>query len=280
MALDGRNQHLVLPVDRNPRQAVIAALVSPDGAKLGYIRQDVTSPVKVTDMLWVLDLATGRETNLGPISDSAFGWPNASTILTAAADQKALVLVTVPAGKRSTFLSVSDPALVTAYERARPGAGPPAHIGSDGMIGSGSSLRIAVWLAAANPRQSGAVTRPAEVVVAGSGPVITYAPRTPAAIKLSFGPDGLVLVQTGAGDNPTSWSTYVGTLPGPRLSAPIPFGMDGVIVNPAGNVLALQDSGSEIFVPTPAPACSFTPRCLHFTPLALPQGQTIQAWLP
>jgi hypothetical protein len=280
MTLDGRNQRLVLPADRNPDLSVIAALVSPDGARLAYIRQDVSSSVKVIDTLWVLDLGTGRRMSLGPVSDSAFGWRDSSTILTGAADQKSLVLVSVATGSRSTYLSVSDPALASTYERARPGAGPPASIGSDAMAGAGSSLRIAVWLAAADPRLSGGVTRPAEVVMAGSRPVVTYAPKTPEALSLSFGPGELILLETGAGDNPASWNTYVGTLPSTRLSAPIPFGMDGAVFNPAGNVIALQDSGSETLVPTPAPACNLTPHCLHFTPLGLPPGQTIQAWVP
>jgi len=280
MTLGGANGRLVLPADRNPRLSEIAALLSPDGSSLAYIRQDIASPTKVIDTLWVLDLATGRRTNLGPISDSAFGWRDASTILTGAPDGKSLVLVTVPSGNRSTFLSVSNPALVSAYERARPGAGLPASIGSDGMTGSGSSVRLAVWLAAADPHLTGGVTSPAEVVMADPRPVVTYAPRTPEALNLSFGPDGLVLLRTGAGDNPASWNTYVGTQAGERLSVPIPLGMDGALFNPAGNVIALQDAGTEVFVPTPAPACSHTRRCLHFTPVVWPQGQTIQAWLP
>lgn len=279
MTLDGANQRLVIPPDRNPQLSVIAALMSPDGKRLAYIRQDV-KPTKVTNTLWVLDMGTGRRVNLGAVSDSAFAWRDASTILTADPDQRSLVLVSVLTGNRSTYISVNDAALVNAYERGRPGAGPPAHIGSDGMAGSGSSALIAVWVAAANPRLSGGVTSPAEVVLAGSRPVVTYAPRTPEALGLSFGPHRLVLLQTGAGDNPGSWNTYVVALPGTRLSGPLPLGMDGVLLNPAGNVMALQDAGSETFVPTPAPACSVTAHCLHFTPVVLPQGWTIQAWLP
>lgn len=279
MTLDGAHQRLVLPADRNPQLSVIAALVSPDGTRLAYIRQDVT-PTKVTNTLWVLEMATGRRVNLGPVSDSAFAWRDSSTILTGAADQRTLVLVSVATGHRTIYLSVSDSALVGAYERARPGAGPPASIGSDGMIGSGSSVRIAVWLAAADPRVSGGFTSPAAVVMAGSRLVVTYAPSTPDALSLSFGPHALVLLQTGAGDNPASWNTYVGTLPGIHLSGPIPFGMDGAVFNPAGNVMALQDAESETFVPTPAPACSVTAHCLHFTPVGLPEGGTIQAWVP
>ncbi|HSR86941.1 MAG TPA: hypothetical protein VLM11_22400 [Streptosporangiaceae bacterium] len=279
MTFDGANQRLVLPADRNPQVSMIAAQVSPDGTQLAYIRQDMT-PTKVTNTLCVLEMATGRRVKLGMASDSAFAWRDASTILTAAADQRSLVLVSVPTGNRSTYLSVTDPALVSAYERARPGAGPPTSIGSDGMAGSGSSALIAVWLAAADPRLSGGVTSPADVVMAGSRPVATYAPRTPDALNLSFGPRGLVVLQTGAGDNPATWDTYVGSLRGPRLSVPVPFGMDGVIFNPAGDVMALRDAGNETFVPTPAPACRLTARCLHFTPIGLSQPGTIQAWLP
>ena len=279
MNLDGSGQRLVLPAGHDKKLDVIGALLSPDLSVLAYIRQDIISQADVTDTLWVLNLATGRRTDLGAIADTAFTWTDDATILTAAPGAKSLLLIDASTGRRSTYLTVTDPALVHAYERARPGTGPPTHIGSDGITGSGTSARIAVWLAAAT-RHLNMVTRPAEVVLAGRTPLVTYAPQTPEALSLTWGPDDLVLLQTGAGDGPGSWNTYAATLHSPRPSRPLPYGMDGATFNPAGNVIALQDSGIVTFAPTPRPACERTARCLKFPPAPLPQEGTVQAWIP
>src|SRR5215472_13118046 len=277
MTLNGSGQRLVRPAGHGKKLSVIGALPSPDGSALAYIRRDLVSATTVTDTLWVLNLATGQRTDLGAMFDSAFAWTGDATILTAAPGGKSLQLVSAATGRRTTYLTVSDPVLVHAYERARPGAGPPAYIGSDGIRGSGASSRLAVWLAAS---RNGGTFRPAEVVVADRTPLVTYAPPTPDALGFSWGPDGLVLLQTGAGDNPGSWNTYVATLQGPRLSRPWPFGMDGATFNPAGNVIALQDSGAVTFVPTPGPGCERSAECLSFRPPYPLQSGTLQAWIP
>lgn len=278
MRPDGSGQRLVLPAGHDKKLDVIAAQLSPDASKLAYIQQDVVSQVKVTDTAWVLDLATGKRTDLGAISDSAFAWLDDATILTTAPDGKSLVLISAATGRTSRYVSVTDPALVGAYEHARPGAGPPAFIGSDGVRGSGASARVAVWLAAAT--RHGLSTRPAEIVLNGRTPVVTYAPKTPEALALTWGPGDLVLLQTGAGDRPGSWKAYAATLQSGRPSRSLPYGMDGATFNPAGNVMALQDSGAVTFVATPRPACERATRCLAFQPTALPQSGTVQAWLP
>jgi len=285
MKLNGSQQRLVLPAGHDNKLSVIRAALSPDGSRLAYIRQDMVSQSIVTDTLWVLDLVTSQHADLGPIFNSALAWHDNSTILTAP-DRTSLVLVNAATGSRSAYLTVTDPALIRAYERARPGAGPPAYIGSDGMTGSGASSRLAVWLAAArhSPNsgtfpQTGAFTSPAEVILTGTTPLVTYAPKTPQQLSLTWGPHGLVLLQTGAGDNPGSWNTYAGTLNSGRLSRPVPYGMDGATFNPAGNVIALQDGGLETFVPTPRPACERTVRCLTFQQASLLQDGTVQAWV-
>ena len=277
MNLNGSRQRLILPAGHDKKLSAIGALLSPDGSTLAYIRQDLISPAIVTDTLWVLKLSTGQRADLGTIFDSAFTWRDNATILTAAPDGKSLQLVSAATGRRTTYLTVTDPVLVHAYERARPGAGPPAYIGSDGIAGVGASVRIAVWLAGS--RNMGTF-RPAEVVLAGSTPLVAYAPQTPQALSLTWGPDGLVLLRTGAGDNPGSWSTYAATLQSPRPSKPQPYGMDGATFNPAGNVIALQDSGLVTFVPTPRPACERTAKCLSFQSAYLLQDGTVQAWIP
>lgn len=279
MRLNGSGRRLVLPAGHDTKLSVTQALVSPDGARLAYVRQDLVSPSVVTDTLWVLDLATNRNTDLGPISTSALAWRDNATILTAAPDGTSLVLVDAATGSRSTFLTVTDPALARVYEQARPAAGPPAYIGSDGVTGSGPSAQVAVWLAGARGgRFTQGTVSPAEVIVTGKTPQVTYAPQTPQALGLTWGPDGLILLRTGAGDLP-GWNTYAATLSSARLSGPIPFGMDGATFNPAGNVIALQDGQNEVFAPTPRPACNRTVRCLTFQPTGLPQEGTIQAWI-
>jgi len=95
----------------------------------------------------------------------------------------------------------------------------------------------------------------------------------------------LVLLRTGAGDNPGSWNAYAATLQDPRPSRPLPYGMDGATFNPAGNVIALQDGSTVIFWPTPRPACQRTVKCLNLQPTilqltTLPQQGTIWAWIP
>jgi hypothetical protein len=118
-------------------------------------------------------------------------WRDDTTILVPSADARALLLVNAVTGTRSTYLAVTDPVLVSAYEHARPGAGPPAYIGSDGWRGSGTSSPLAVWLAAATRTtkrgtfpQVTAFTRPAEIVLAGTTPLVTYAPPTPQQLSL------------------------------------------------------------------------------------------------
>ncbi len=276
MNLNGSRQRLVLPAGHDKKLTVIGALLSPDGSALAYIRQDLVSTAIVTDTLWVLNLATGQRADLGTMFDSAFTWRDNATILTAAPDGKSLQLVSAATGRRTTYLTVTDPVLVHAYERARPGAGPPAYIGSDGIAGAGASARIAVWLAAS--RSMGAF-RPAELILAGSTQLVAYAPQTPQALSLTWGPDGLALLRTGAGDNPGSWKTYAATLQNPRPSRPLHYGMDGATFNPAGNVIALQDSGLVTFAPTPRPACERTAKCLSFQTVNLEEG-TVQAWIP
>jgi hypothetical protein len=278
MNLNGSGQRLVLPAGHDKKLTVIGALLSPDGSALAYIRQDLVSAAIVTDTLWVQNLSTGQRTDLGAISDSGFAWKDNATILAAAPDMKSLLLVSAATGRRTTYLTVTDPVVVHAYQRARPGAGPPAYIGSDGITGTGgASPRIAVWLAAS--RNKGTF-RPAEVVLAGTTPLVTYAPQTPQALSLTWGPDGLLLLRTGAGDNPGSWNTYAATLQSPRPSRPLRYGMEGATFNPAGNVIALQESGIVTFAPTPRPACERTAKCVSFQPANLLQDETVQAWIP
>ena len=284
MNLDGSNQRLVLPPEPGRQLSDIQAALSPGGSRLAYLRQQVSAhnrPPVFT--LWIVDLATGRRVDLGP-AGRLVAWRDNNTILADASDGKALLLINVDTRSSSIYLTVNDPLLVSAYQRARPGAGPPAYIDSNGWSGSGTSSPVAVWLAAARPGgggkfpQSGTYAKPAELVLAGRTLLASYAPPTPSQLKFSWGPNGLLLIQTGAGDNQGSWNTYVGTLRSSQLSTPIPYGTDHVTFNPAGNVVALQDAALVTFLPTPQPACKSPDKCLHFQRRYLTGPGILQVW--
>ncbi len=276
MKLDGSGQRLVL----GATSGAIQVRLSPDGSRLAYLRQQY----RHGDTLWVADLATGQRADLGPASDLV-AWRDSTTILADAAGARALLLINVNTQTRSTYLTVSDPLLVSAYQRARPGAGRPAYIDSSGWSASGTPAPLAVWLAAANPAGQGVFpgertfTKPAELLLARRTVLGSYAPATPQQLDFTWGPNGLFLIQTGAGNDPGSWRTYAGTLHSDRLSRPTPFGTNGITFNPAGNVIALQNDSAEIvFFPTPQPACERAAKCLNFQAQFLTGQGDLQAW--
>ncbi len=273
MNLDGSRRQLVLPFrPGQPNRVIGVSGLSPDGSRLAYYVG--TDPVVTGDKLWVADLATGRRVELGRFSSGQ--WRDNTTILATSLDGKAVLLVNAETGSRSVYLTpLSDPLLIHAYERARPGAGRPAVWSAGGFSGSGSSAAFAVELGAAGPFMGG---RPAEVVMLGGGRVVTYAPATPQQFEFGWGPDGMFRILTGAGNNPASWNTYIGTLRSDRLSQPIGYGSDGAAFSPAGNVIALQDSNQVTFLPTPRPACQRTARCLNFGLKYLTNEGTLLAW--
>ena len=245
----------------------------PDGSRLAY---DVgTDPVVTGDTLWVADLATGRRVELGRFSSSM--WRDNSTMLATSADGNTLFLINAETGRRSVYLRpLSDPLLTGAYERAQPGAGRPAIVNAGGFSGIGSSAAFAVELAAAGPYVG---RRPAEAVLLGGGRVVTYAPATPQQFEFKWGPRGLFLIQTGAGDGPGSWKTYAGSIQSGRLAQAGPYGMNGATFSPGGNVIALQDGGEMTFLPTPRPACEATGECLDFQPKFLSGKGALLAWV-
>src|SRR5262249_10211346 len=122
--------------------------------------------------------------------------------------------------------------------------------------------------------------RPAEVVLLGAGRVRTYAPATPQQFEFKWGPSGLFLIQTGAGDGPGSWKTYAGSIASDRLTRPVPYGMDGATLSPPGNVVALRDGARLTFLATPRPACQDTGHCLDFQPKQLKVDGALLAWVP
>lgn len=279
MRLDGSRQRLVLSAERNQQFGNFGALLSPDGSRLAYIRSQGNTVMT----LWVLDLATGQRVDLGPVSVSSDGsgiaWRDDTTILAGSADHRALILANTVTRRRSTYLTVTDPALVRAYEQARPGAGPPSYIASDGWSGPGTSSHLAVRLTGSSPN-------PVEVVLAGRTPVASYtapAPRPPGwqraqeELRFTWGPNGLFLLQATVGEG-MQYNTYAGTVQSDHLSRPIrsPDASAGVAFNPAGNVIALQESWQVTLMPTPRPACERTPKCLAFQAKYATVGGTLQ----
>jgi hypothetical protein len=291
MNLHASNPKLVLRAESNNRFDDIQVQLSPDGTRLAYIRQQVSANGNVNYSMLVIDLATGRRTDLGAISvlpaGSAYSWSDDSTILADTPDARALVLINVITGTRSTYLTVNDPVIANAYDRARPGAGPPAYIGSSGFSGTTTSSSLAVWVAAAGSAagrgtfpQSGVFAKPAELLLAQRAPVASYAPSTPQQMSLTWGPNNEFIIQVGAGDAPGSWRTYVGFLGNPALSKPVPYGMDGAIFNPTGNEIALQDSQQVTFLATPRPQCEHDVSCMSPRTHHITSSGTLQAWAP
>jgi hypothetical protein len=283
MNLDGSAARLVLPAGHSKQIGAVEAQLSPDGSRLAYDVQDIHPGGQVTNEIWSADLETGQKSDLGP--GSGVAWRDNTTILTDSPGQRSLLLVNVSNRSRTTYLTVDDPRLVRAYERARPGAGPPAFISPDGWSPGGGPSALAVSLATRN--SAGFFSKPAEVLVE-KGRVLAFAPNDRQQLVLTWGPRGIFLLQSGAGDNPPSWTngTYAGTVHDAQLSRVRLFidpGWDTGAFNPAGDVIALSTSegdGTVTFEAVPSPACKLAGACLRFPPRQLAAPGTLLAWEP
>jgi hypothetical protein len=283
MNLDGSAPRLVLPAGHSKQFGAIEAQLSPDGSRLAYDVQDIHPGGQVTNEIWSADLETGHKSDLGP--GSGVAWQDNTTILTDSPGQGSLLLLNVSDRSRATYLTVDNPGLVRAYERARPGAGHPAFISWDGRSTGRGPSAFAVSLAARSSR--GFFSKPAEVLV-GKGRVLAFAPDDRQQLVLTWGPRGIFLLQSGAGDNPPSWTNgaYAGTDRGARLARLRVLGdqgWDAAAFNPAGNVIALipsDDNDTVTFAAVPSPACEPAGACLRFPPKPLFGRGTLQAWEP
>jgi len=283
MNLDGSAARLVLPAGHSKQIGAVEAQLSPDGSRLAYQVQDIHPGGQVTNEIWSADLETGQKSDLGP--GSGIAWQGNTTILADSPGQRSLLLVNVSNRSRTTYLTVDDPSLVRAYERARPGTGPPVLISSDGWSAGGGISALAVSLVARSSR--GFPSKPAEVLVE-KGRVLAFAPNDRQQLMLTWGPRGIFLLQSGAGDNPGSWAngTYAGTVHDAQLSRLQVLGdpgWDAGAFNPAGSVIALSpsdDSGTVTFAAVPSPACEQAGRCLRLPPKQLSGRGTLQAWEP
>jgi hypothetical protein len=283
MNLDGSAPRLVLPAGHSKQFGAIEAQLSPDGSRLAYDVQDIHPGGQVTNEIWSADLETGQKSDLGP--GSGVAWKDNTTILTDSPGQGSLLLLNVSDRSRATYLTVEDPSLVRAYERARPGAGPPTFISWDGWSTGGGPSAFAVSLAARS--RPGFFSKPAEILVE-KGRVLAFAPNDRQQLALTWGPRGTFLLQSGAGDNPPSWTNgaYAGTDRGARLARLRVLGdqgWDAAAFNPAGNVIALipsDDNDTVTFAAVPSPACGPAGACLRFPPKPLFGRGTLLAWEP
>jgi hypothetical protein len=287
MTLDGTGRRLVLSAEAtrgNVQVGYLSVDASPDGTRLAYARQTEsrTNGNILFDKLWTVDLATGRRTDLGPApsSDQAVAWMNDSTLLAESSDSTRLSLVNVDTGQKTTYLTISAPRIVRAYEKARPGAGPPTAIELIGWsTGSGRSI-LAVLLWGDSHHTPGKTA----VAFVEHSRIVTFAPDRNPLTSLTWGPGGIFLIQTAMGDNPCCSRTYVGTAPAAQLSQRQTFGepWDSAAFNPQGNVIVLDyGPGTTLaFVPTSPPACHRAGRCLRFQPKPLFNTGSLQAWAP
>ncbi|HEY5987507.1 MAG TPA: hypothetical protein VIV12_14205, partial [Streptosporangiaceae bacterium] len=182
MRLDGSRRELVLPSGSRKGNHVMVSGMSPDGSRLAYYVG--TDPFVTGDTLWVADLTTGRRVEMGRVSGAE--WRDNTTLLASSVDGKSLLLINAETGSRSVYLTISDPLVIRAYERARPGAGRPAALNANSVGGSGPSSAFQVALSAAGPF---GIRQPAEMVLLGAGRVVTYAPpiapATPRQLELT-----------------------------------------------------------------------------------------------
>jgi hypothetical protein len=289
MNLDGTGRRMVLraePTSGNIQAGHLSVEVSPAGTRLAYVRQveSRSNGHTLSDELWTLDIVTGRKTDLGPApsSDSAVAWMDDSTLLAESADSTALRLVNVDTGRKTTYLTVFEPRIVRAYERARPGAGPPTAIDPIGWSTDSHRSALAVLLRGVSHRQ------PTKAVLAlvGRSRILTFAPDRNPLASLTWGPGGIFLLHTTVGDNPCCARTYAGIVQTPQVSRQQTFfgePWDAAAFNPEGRVIALDYGGGATiaFIPASAPACDRAGGCRRFRPEQPLHGVgSLQAWAP
>jgi hypothetical protein len=272
MNLDGSDARLILPAESpvgNIAYQYEDAQLSPDGLRLAYISQELRNGTRNIFLgpreMWSLDLATGQRADLGPVS-TPFAWKDNATILADSAGGRSIQQIDARDGTRTTYLTVDDPRLIHAYERARPGQGPPSSISLGGWNSGASALAVSLAGRARLYSNSG---RPAEILMA-RGRVLAFAPRSSGSIALTmkWGPNGVFLLDSQvlqpciSGDR----VMYAGTVHSDRLSRAqtIQVSWNASAVNPAGTVIALAQPGFIDFVPVPSPACHAAGKCLRF----------------
>jgi len=295
LTLNGTGRRLVLraePTTKRGNQVThLDVQVSPGGSTLGYIRRvDRPSGSALSSQLWTLNLATGARADLGPLPSGAlFAWQDSSTIVAQSRDLRSLVSINVRTGGRSQLISLSSPALVRAFERARPGAGRPTSITPLGASQAAARPVLAVDLTA--PARNGTAINDAIALLTGAS-VTAYAAGGPRAYQsLTWGPDGYFAILTTtspSGCPPLNGAAYVGNSRARHL-ARVPITSKNLIVgggpvgaafSPSGRYLAVDYQGLVTFTLTPtiASLTAGTGYPAHLRATTSDYGKALQGW--
>jgi hypothetical protein len=291
MNLNGSERRLVLRAEattkRGNRVGHLAVKISPYGTKLAYVRQ-VESGVGgnvLSDRLWVADLATGRKVDLGaaPSSDLAVAWMDNSTLLAESPTGNILQRVSIAGRGRTTYLTVSNSRIVQAYQRARPGAGPPVDIEPVGWSTDSNRSALAVLLWGSQRHDARAV-----VALIEGRRVIGFAPDSRPQLALTWGPNGLFLLESCVGDRPDYGSGLYAGIVGRSALFRVPHRLsrlahsgvpNEVAFNPGGSMIAQgYEDGSWRIAAVPRAICSQEARCATSRPVTLNEGGTLLAW--
>jgi len=276
---------------RGNQVAHVDVQLSPGGSALGYIRQTSRPNGRALfSRLWTLNLATGASADLGPVwARTAIAWLGSSTIVVQSGDLRSLVSINVATGARSPLISLTSPALVRAFERARPGGGPPTRIALLAASTVAGRPVLAVDLTA--PAKSGSPVNDAIAFLTGES-VTAYAAGGPRDYQsLTWGPDGYFAILTTtspSGCPPLNGAAYVGNL-ATRHLARVPITGKVLIVggapagaafSPSGRYLAVDYQGLMTFTATPtiASLTTGTGYPAHLITTAPDLGQTLQGW--
>jgi len=263
MDLGGTRRRLVLAAEDTASAVRVwhdSVGLSPDGSKLAYLRLGISTSggSEVFSQLWMTDLATGRRVDLGPAGPAAT-WISDSSLLAESPDRATLQEVDVLTGRRTTFLSVTDPRIVRAYEGARPGAGPPLTIDPAGSSTDPRHPAVAVTLRGVSRRY------PTKSVVAlvGRGKVLGLAPDKYPLVSLTWGPGGRFVLESTLAADAVPPNLYAGTADSPALY-PLPgYGTARQLAFSPDRTMIAEgfENGTVRLVPTPAPLCRGSARC-------------------
>lgn len=283
MNLNGSGRRLILRAEATKGNVQVGHLdvkVSPDGAMLAYVRQGQSRSTgnNIFDQLWVTDLASGHKVNLGraPSSDNAFTWNNNATLLAETPSGTALQKVNVNTGRRTTYLTVTNPRLVHAYESARPGAGPPKGIDPIGWSTDSMKAALAVTLWGDSQRF------PAKAVIAlvGQSTIRSFAPDSKPLLTLTWGPAGRFLIESALATSAVPARLYIGMVGKSTLLPMRTYGVpDNLAFSPGAALIAEgYQNGSWVLVPTPASMCQVG--CFKTRPTTRGEGGRLMAWAP
>jgi hypothetical protein len=282
MNVNGSARRLVLRAEATKSHSQVGHLdvtASPNGSMLAYVRQAqaLSTGNNLFDQLWVTDLSNGRKINLGPApsSDHAFSWTTNTTLLAETPNGSALQEVNVDTGRRSTFLRVSSPRIVHAYESARPGSGAPVGIDPIGWSTDRTRSTLAVTLWGGSQRRP---TRSAVALIT-HGMVRSFAPGNKPLDSLTWGPAGRFLIQSALATSAVRAQLFVGMVGKSKLVQVPSYGLPiQIAFGPgAAQIAEGYQNGSWVTVPTPSGVCQFG--CAKSRSISRNKAGILMAWV-